>query len=48
MADVDDYDKLTPEQREAKDKADRAREEAEQAGLAAYFHPSVDAENDDE
>ncbi|KIO33602.1 hypothetical protein M407DRAFT_240985 [Tulasnella calospora MUT 4182] len=33
MADVDDYDKLTPEQREAKDKEDRAREQAEQAAL---------------
>ncbi|KAG9044125.1 hypothetical protein FS837_008739 [Tulasnella sp. UAMH 9824] len=33
MADIDDYDKLTPEQREAKDKEDRAREAAEQAAL---------------
>ncbi|KAG8919173.1 hypothetical protein FRC01_001440 [Tulasnella sp. 417] len=33
MADVEDYDKLTPEQREAKDKEDRAREAAEQAAL---------------
>ncbi|TFY82639.1 hypothetical protein EWM64_g1372 [Hericium alpestre] len=29
----DDYDKLTPEQREVRDKEDRAREEAEQAAL---------------
>ena len=28
----DDYDKLTPEEREARDKADRVREAAEQAG----------------
>ena len=34
MSPTDDYDKLTPEQREARDKADRAREAAEQAGEA--------------
>ncbi|KAH9944305.1 nuclear movement protein nudC [Epithele typhae] len=33
MSATDDYDKLTPEQREARDKADRAREAAEQAAL---------------
>ena len=32
MSSADDYDKLTPEEREARDKADRAREAAEQAG----------------
>ena len=34
----DDYDKLTPEEREKRDKEDRAREEAEQAG--PRFFPS--------
>lgn len=29
----DDYDKLTPEQREVRDKEDRAREAAEQASM---------------
>ena len=29
---ADEYDKLSPEEREARDKADRAREAAEQAG----------------
>ena len=29
----DDYDKLTPEQREIRDKADRAREAEEQASM---------------
>ncbi|KAI0322663.1 nuclear movement protein nudC [Amylostereum chailletii] len=34
MANIEeDYDKLTPEEKEAKDKADRAREVAEQAAL---------------
>ena len=32
MSSADDYDKLTPEEREVRDKADRAREAAEQAG----------------
>ncbi|KAI0936435.1 hypothetical protein AcV5_004580 [Taiwanofungus camphoratus] len=32
-AEVDDYDKLSKEEREARDKADRAREVAEQAAL---------------
>lgn len=32
MASTDEYDKLSPEEREAKNKADRAREAAEQAG----------------
>ena len=32
MSSNDDYDKLSPEEREARDKADRAREAAEQAG----------------
>ena len=32
MANIeDDYDKLTPEEKEARDKADREREKAEQA-----------------
>jgi hypothetical protein len=30
----DDYDKLTTEQREIRDKADRAREAAEQASMS--------------
>lgn len=34
MSANDAYDKLTPEEREARDKADRAREVAEQAGRA--------------
>jgi hypothetical protein len=33
-SEADDYDKLTPEQREVKDKADRERERQEQAGAA--------------
>lgn len=32
----DDYDKLTPEQREIRDKADRAREAAEQASMSKF------------
>lgn len=32
MAATDDYDSLTKEEREARDKQDRAREIAEQAG----------------
>lgn len=36
--DAEEYDKLTPEQREAKDKEDRAREEAEQASASHVFH----------
>ena len=49
MSANDDYDKLSPEEREARDKADRAREAAEQAGAtpcsdrpfkrASYRHP---------
>ena len=35
-----DYDKLSKEEREAKDKADRAREAEEQAGTL-YFSPAV-------
>ena len=34
MSTNDDYEKLSPEEREARDKADRAREAAEQAGAA--------------
>ncbi len=34
MSANDAYDKLTPEEREARDKADRAREVAAQAGRA--------------
>ncbi|GLB36100.1 putative CS domain containing protein [Lyophyllum shimeji] len=33
MSSTDDYDSLSKEEREARDKADRAREEAEQAAL---------------
>ncbi|RPD55820.1 nuclear movement protein nudC [Lentinus tigrinus ALCF2SS1-6] len=33
MSSNDDYDKLSPEERKARDKADRAREAAEQAAL---------------
>ena len=32
MSNAEEYDKLTPEEREAKDKADRKREAEEQAG----------------
>ena len=34
MSATDDYDKLSKEEREARDKADREREAAEQAGMA--------------
>lgn len=39
MAAIDevDEDKLTPEEREEKDKADRAREAEEQAGLYIWL-----------
>lgn len=37
----DDYDKLPKEEREARNKADREREEAEQAGI--YFLSTVDS-----
>jgi hypothetical protein len=33
MASVDDYDNLSKEEREVRDKEDRARESAEQAGM---------------
>lgn len=33
----DDYDKLSKEEKEAHDKADRAREKEEQAGKNAYL-----------
>lgn len=33
----DDYDSLTPEQREQRDKEDRAREEVEQAGTVIFL-----------
>jgi hypothetical protein len=33
MSSDNDYDKLTKEEREARDKADREREVAEQAGM---------------
>lgn len=33
MSSENDYDKLTKEEREARDKVDREREEAEQAGM---------------
>jgi hypothetical protein len=32
--DSDDYDKLSPEEREIRDKADRQREAEEQAGMS--------------
>ena len=41
---ADDYDKLTPEEREAKDKADREREAQEQAGgytIASRSHQEL-------
>lgn len=38
----DDYDKLTPEQREVRDKEDRAREAAEQASMFAADAPELD------
>ncbi len=34
MSTQDDYDKLTPEEREIRDKADRRREDEEQAGMS--------------
>ncbi len=37
MSTQDDYDKLTPEEREIRDKADRQREAEEQAGNADCF-----------
>ena len=36
----ENYDKLTPEERELKDKEDRAREEKEQAGIHDLFYCS--------
>lgn len=37
-----DYDKLSPEEREVRDKADRVREAAEQAGATLYCDRLVD------
>ena len=37
MSPQDDYDKLTPEEREIRDKADRQREAEEQAGISILF-----------
>lgn len=34
MSEADDYDKLSPEERAARDLADRKREEEEQAGIS--------------
>jgi len=34
----DDYDKLSPEEREAKDKSDRAREQEEQGGTRDHIY----------
>ena len=36
----DDYDKLSPEEREIRDKADRQREAEEQAGMAIILSPT--------
>ncbi len=36
----DDYDKLSPEEREIRDKADRQREAEEQAGMAVILVPT--------
>jgi hypothetical protein len=35
---ADDYDKLSPEERNVKDAEDRAREATEQAGSPTYFY----------
>jgi hypothetical protein len=37
----DDYDKLSPEEREIRDKADRQREAEEQAGRSNSFTVSL-------
>lgn len=37
MATVDDYDNLSKEEQEIRDKEDRARESAEQAGTCIYY-----------
>ena len=37
MSTQDDYDKLTPEEREIRDKADRQREAEEQAGISIIW-----------
>jgi hypothetical protein len=40
MASIDDYDNLSKQEREIRDKEDRARELAEQAGMFLQFrHP---------
>ena len=39
MASTEEYDKLTPEQREVRDKEDRAREAREQAGQSGSPPP---------
>ena len=39
MSTQDDYDKLTPEEREIRDKADRQREAEEQAGISIVCFP---------
>jgi hypothetical protein len=37
----DDYDKLNPEEREIRDKADRQREAEEQAGRPIFLNASA-------
>ena len=36
----EEYDKLSPEERDIKDKADRAREQQEQGGIEDYIYCS--------
>jgi hypothetical protein len=40
MVSAEEYDKLTPEERAVRDKADREREAKEQAGCGALIYPS--------
>jgi len=42
MSTNDEYDKLTKEEREARDKADAEREAAEQAGMARSTSLALD------
>lgn len=37
----DDYDKLSPEERDIRDKADRQREVEEQAGMDIILHSTL-------
>ena len=41
MSTQDDYDKLTPEEREIRDKADRKREAEEQAGISVLLSATL-------